>query len=130
MGTNYYARPKRAWDDDIATERPATDAYPAIHLGKHSGGWEFLFRAHPDLGLTTVTDLERFLRHPWVMIEDENGVEYSVDEFLQMATTRSTSDQDPISVGDRPRVDGGDRDLIGRCHRDVDGYPFADYEFC
>lgn len=126
MGTNYYARPRCAWDDNSATERPPVGQTPAIHLGKRSAGWEFLFRAHPDLGLTTVEALRRFLDHPWVIIEAEHGVEYSVDEFLQMATTRSTDFKDPISIGRWSRALG----RASRTHRDAEGYPFADYEFC
>jgi hypothetical protein len=115
MGTNYYARPKCAWDDNPAGERTETSAYPAIHLGKRSAGWEFLFRAHPELGVMTVGDLRRFLDHPWVVIESKTGEALSLAEFMLVATECGPA---PAKHSD------------SEVHRDERGYPFAFYEFC
>lgn len=54
MGTNYFFRQKRCEHCGAGLL-----VGPALHVGKSSVGWQFLFRAHPDLGITSVADWRR-----------------------------------------------------------------------
>lgn len=115
MSTNFYARTSDTAPDD-----------EGLHIGQHAHRAEFLFRAHPDLGLTDCEAWREFLSRPGVRIVAEYGVEYTLDEFWRQATLR------PAHVGGpnvmRLRWPGG-------AHRggewtDQHGHPFAAYEFC
>jgi hypothetical protein len=108
MSVNYYA---------VTPETPEGDE--GIHIGKHSHPYEFLFRAHPDLGLRSAAAWCGFLSRPGVQIHAENGCDETVDEFMPWATTR-------------PRYSEGMRFHPDRAvsWRDAEGNPFADYEFC
>jgi hypothetical protein len=110
MSTNYYAK----WPD-----------YPSglegLHIGKSSYGWEFLFRAHPGLELTTAAAWHRFLGHPWVDIVTEDGTAVELDEFWAQVVSRS-------EVG-APRVDNEFEESATQW-RDPSGARFAAYEFC
>jgi hypothetical protein len=67
MSTNFYLR-------DLAGEER--------HLGQRAIGWQFQFRAYPELG---ITDTQAWLRQlddaDW--IRDEYGRDYTADEFLE-----------------------------------------------
>ena len=58
------------------------DRHEVRHLGQRAGGWQFLFRAWPEIG---VVDTQSWLRQldaaEW--IKDEYGSLYTVDEFLE-----------------------------------------------
>lgn len=108
MSTNYYAK------------HPG-DTSEGLHIGKHSGGWEFLFRAHPELGLVSTESWRRFLDHPWVTIVAEYGVETSADEFWE-GVHRWHGARRPLSEQDV--------DLGPRRWRDDEGNQFLDVEFC
>lgn len=110
MSTNYYAK----WPNQPADEE-------GLHIGKHSGGCEFLWRAHKDLSIRSTQEWRRFLDHPWVTIVAEYGSEREFGDFWQLATT----------PGGKPTQDQAVPEGYGyRTWRDADGYPFADYEFC
>lgn len=119
MGTNYYAR-----HPGIA---PGEEG---LHIGKASGGWEFLWRAHPQYQLTTSAAWRAFLRHPWaqVTIVAEYGTEVSLDEFWEFATDQSGQRRNPHDTSCGHRVI--DASFQQRQWRDEAGRPFADYEFC
>lgn len=52
------------------------------HLGQRAGGWQFAFRAWPELGIIdTQTWLRQLDRAAW--IKDEYDTAYSRDEFLE-----------------------------------------------
>lgn len=110
MSVNYYAR---------TPETP--EAEEGLHIGKHVGGKEFLFRAHPDLGLVTVEAWRTFLSRPGVTIVAEHGLIEPLEEFMAEATLRPADAQ---SRGERlwPRQ--------AASFRAERGVPFADYEFC
>ena len=112
MGTNYYAKPR---------EDPLNLSGEGLHIGKSSGGWEFLWRAHKDRDLISAAAWRETLSHPSVMIVAEYGLEITLDEFWAFATHRLDSYQrqdNALSESSYPRW------------RDDEGYPFADYEFC
>ena|ERR1700677_640059 len=83
------------------------------HLGQRSGGWQFQFRAWPEIG---VMDTQAWLRQlddaEW--IKDEYGREYSVDDFLEAVEACAN---------------GRERELWGRNWRDRWGNAFSDAEF-
>lgn len=112
MGTNYYAKVKDA---------PALEP---LHIGKSSGGWEFLWRAHPELGLESVTQWRKFLDHPWVEIYTDYGSPVTLTAFTNCATEKHPSKKDQIKEAEL------DHWMLRRMWRDSAGFPFADYEFC
>ena len=113
MSTNYYA---------VTPETPEGDE--GLHIGKHAGGREFLFRAHRDLGLVTVAAWTEFLSHPDVKVMAESGYEVPVDEFMADATKRPA---DAIAAGER-RMWDWERSAVS--FRAECGVPFYDGEFC
>ena len=114
MSTNYYA---------ITPETPEDDE--GLHIGKHSGGREFLFRAHRDLGLVTVAAWTEFLSRPDVKVMAESGYEEPWEEFMADATRRPA---DAIAAGER-RMWGWERTAVSYRDDDARGVPFCEHEF-
>jgi hypothetical protein len=110
MGTTWHAKYPGQPDDE-----------PGLHIGKFSGGWEFLFRAHTELGLTSSTAWRRFLDHPWVTIVAETGVEVTASEFWEDVARRS---------GHRQHEEDAQAQLGDRMWRDSAGHVFFNVEFC
>ena len=115
MSVNYYA----------ITAEGEPDA-EGLHIGQHAGGWEFLFRAHPKLGLTTTAAWHAFLARPGVRIVAEHGGELALAEFWPDAIRRPAEAGGPNAM--RSRFGYG-RHRSGES-RDERGCPFAVYEFC
>ncbi|MEV0994627.1 hypothetical protein [Nonomuraea sp. NPDC050202] len=113
MSVNYYA---------VTPETPEGDE--GLHIGKHVGGKEFLFRAHRDLGLVTVAAWTKFLSREDVKVMAESGYEVPWQEFMADVTKRPA---DAIRAGER-RMSGWERKAVSfRAER---GVPFYDGEFC
>ncbi|GGL55115.1 hypothetical protein [Planomonospora parontospora] len=109
MSINYYAI------------TPGTDpAEEGLHIGKHSGGWEFLFRAHPDRGLTTVATWTELLTAPDVVIRDEHGRTETAEEFLAWAIRRPATSPEPMRAHAGHHIS----------YRDEGGAAFLDHAFC
>lgn len=112
MSTNYYAK-------------TTADDGDGLHIGQHVGGAEFLFRAHPDLGLSDCEAWRRFLEKPGVHIVAEHGLVEPLEEFWPAVTAR------PADVGGlhwmRARWQGHRE---GDQWRDIHGHPFDAREFC
>ena len=115
MSVNYYA---------ITPETPEGDE--GLHIGKHVGGKEFLFRAHRNLGLVSVAAWREFLSRPGVRIVAEHGLEEPLDEFMADATKRPA---DAIRAGER-RMWDWERKAVTFRDDDARGVPFYDGEFC
>lgn len=83
------------------------------HLGQRAGGWQFMFRAYPDIG---ITDTPSWLRQlgdaAW--IRDEYGRRYDIDGFLEAVEACA---------------DGKKRGLYGRDWYDALGNCFCEGEF-
>jgi len=83
------------------------------HLGQRAVGWQFQFRAWPEIG---ITETQAWLRQlddaEW--IKDEYGRNYTVDEFLEAVEACANGQQ---------------RGLYGRDWRDADGNTFCGAEF-
>lgn len=111
MSANHYAR---------HPNHPAENK--GLHIGQYSNGWEFLFRAHKDLELTSTEAWRKFLDHPWVRIVAEHGAEETSTEFWKF-----------VSNADKDRRREWEESFLSESYprwRDEDGYQFADYEFC
>jgi hypothetical protein len=113
MSINYYAR---------ETDTPADE--DGLHVGLHNAGAEFLFRAHPDKGLTDCTAWLNFLSRPGVEIVTEYGAAEPLKTFWDSAMQRSAAD----GSGLRLRFPGDHR----RRGESLDshGHPFLDEDFC
>lgn len=113
MSVNYYA---------VTPETPEGDE--GLHIGKHVGGLEFLFRAHRDLALVSVVAWREYLSQPGVRIVAEHGREESLEEFLADALKR------PADVAGGERALGSRGKAVSFRDHEARGVPFADYEFC
>ncbi|MBG0825917.1 hypothetical protein HS048_35170 [Planomonospora sp. ID91781] len=91
-----------------------------LHIGKHTGGWEFLFRAHPERGLTTVAAWTELLTAPGVVIRAEHGRTETAEEFLAWATRRPATSTEPMRAHARQHIS----------YRSEGGVPFLDHPFC
>lgn len=106
MGTNFYARhivteseyeemQKALTDRQLdKLEKLIRDAKRQYHIGKRSGGWQFLFCPHVKLRRgfgnsgevvspweNTLVSLKEYLSRPDVEIYDEYGRKFTPDEF-------------------------------------------------
>lgn len=126
MGTNYYVTGPGTELTEL------TESGPGLHIGKKSFGWDFLFRGHPDLGLTTVAKWREFVSQPGREIISEYHAIEDVDEFFKMATERP-ADAQRRGARLRPHADETyfrqDRRYY-HIDRDARGCPFMDGEFC
>lgn len=100
MGTNYYTAEKPPCD---ACKRP----HEQLHIGKASGGWEFLFAPYPELGLVTAAAW-------WAFIESRP----IIDEYDRPVTLEELK-----AIVERCR--GGD----WLTPQDCGGEPVSRYEF-
>lgn len=122
MSVNYYARTAKTPEDE-----------EGLHIGKHSGGWDFLFRAHRDLGLTDCESWKQYLTATGVEIVAESGYTVDFAEFWADALKR------PADVGGLHVMrthDSAWRDHPSSFIRpgdewtDEHGHPFSAAEFC
>jgi hypothetical protein len=70
MSINYYAH-------QIGTSPTEKD----LHIGQDAGGWEFLFRAYPERGLTTASSWYEFLSRSDIKIVAETGGDERLEDF-------------------------------------------------
>jgi hypothetical protein len=115
VGTNYFV---------TGPGVEPSDGDPGLHIGKKSFGWEFLFRGHPELGLTTVAQWRAYVAEPGRRIVSEYHQVWGTDEFFAMATRRAR----PGLLNNREyRSHSG-----GHIRKDADagGVAFDDREFC
>lgn len=82
MGTNYYAVKKKPSLYNLA-----------IHIGKSSAGWKFLFRGYQDekfnygiyrLNINSIEDWKKYLKENNVVILNEYDEEISYDNFFKL----------------------------------------------
>ncbi|MFE2755431.1 hypothetical protein ACFXGA_25855 [Actinosynnema sp. NPDC059335] len=114
MSINFYLR----------TPHDAPDA-EGLHIGQDAARTQFLFRAHPAMGLTNADAWRSFLERPGMTIVSEYGAEYPLEEFWARATLRPADAGGPNAL--YPRWPAGARG--SREWNDAAGHPFADYEF-
>lgn len=115
MSTNYYAR-------------TADTVGEGVHIGKYSGGWDFLFRAHPEASLVDCEAWHSYLSRPSVRIVDEYGVDRDLTEFWVMATRKG--ERRTHANEWRYESDSLAQHYRDKRWTDSHGHPFAAYEFC
>lgn len=94
-----------------------------LHIGQTAAGWQFLWRAHPEQGLTSVLDWRPLLEQQATSIRSEYGVELTPDELIEIGTRRAI-DGRPL----RLRDPFPDRQRPGY-HVDADGHEFCALDF-
>lgn len=125
MGTNYYLR------TDVCQH--CKRAEHAIHVGKSSAGWPFLFRGYrrwPPDGvphpITSAKEWEKFIRRAvedGAELYDEYGQEQDVAEFWEFVASKKSETAGPAAcIG--YRHGGHDSEWY-----DEEGYRFCDNEF-
>ncbi|MFJ4680545.1 hypothetical protein [Kitasatospora sp. NPDC088783] len=72
---------------------PADDE-AGLHVGQYSRGWRFLFRAHPELGLTTLAAWLELVRRPGSVVWAESRYEVCREELeADMTAARDRHDR-------------------------------------
>jgi hypothetical protein len=88
----------------------------AVHLGKSSGGWPFMFRGHPERGVVDYESWRALAASGRIVAEF--GVELTLAELEDVVVRHRSYRGDHFS---RPRP--------GQ-HDDARGNRFSNYEFC
>ncbi|NDV50187.1 hypothetical protein [Salipiger sp. PrR003] len=91
MSTNFYFRPREGREK--------------IHIGKSSQGLVFALRIHPDLGIHSLEDWQKFWQDGDII--DEYGISESA-EGLESHIERRSGGKQHVGLGERayPSVDG------------------------
>ena len=79
MGTNYYTDGEKPCE---CCGRGGEE----LHIGKSSGGWQFLFAPYPALGLTSWKAWREFLATR--AIRDEYGTSHTMDDFADLVDSK------------------------------------------
>lgn len=90
MGTNFYAVRLESAPCETCGRY---DVAEKLHIGKSSAGWCFSLHIIPEMGINTLDDWKAFLSQPRVMIEDEYGAPWGLQELLDRITKRGRSDE-------------------------------------
>lgn len=72
MGTNYYIR--------LDNNNRDSD----VHIGKSSGGWQFIFQTNPTYYHADKNSVNRFLKLHKDSLFDEYGANISIDDFWKL----------------------------------------------
>ena len=95
MGTNYYAVKKR----------PTLHNH-AIHIGKSSVGWKFLFQGYQKrelsydnfITINSIGDWEKFLSNKeWVILDEYDNLVSTTDFFKMVEEKQNTENPDNFS---------------------------------
>lgn len=100
MGTNYYARYNAC---------KCCDRFDAVHIGKQSAGWTFLFRGYVNsdetpLSIKTFSDWKKFLDSENVEIYDEYNERVSKTEFLARIQSKAPDIKQDSTVDRNLRI--------------------------
>ena len=117
MGTNFYHR------ENICE---CCNRYDEKHIGKNSYGWQFFFQGH------TTPEIRSF--KDWIgelaasgKIFDENGKEFSLDEFIQIVKEKQSQ---PNNHYDYCKEREKERGFLADDNwKDREGHPFSYSEF-
>jgi hypothetical protein len=105
MSTNYYAFGPFPGGDENGE---------GLHIGQSASGVRFLFRAHPDQGLTTLADWLSFIDRPDVTIRNEYGRDVTPGEMRETMT--QTADGRGLPLRERFRFENEDRYVTSGGH--------------
>ncbi|MFE1451907.1 hypothetical protein [Streptomyces olivaceoviridis] len=93
-----------------------------LHIGQSAAGLRFLFRAHPDLGLTTLADWLAFIDRPDVTIRNEMGRDVPAHEMKETMT--ETTDGRGLPLRQRFRFENDNQYMTSG------GHAFYQRDFC
>ncbi|MFF7335480.1 hypothetical protein [Streptomyces sp. NPDC008150] len=85
-----------------------------LHVGQSAAGLRFLFRAHPDLGLTTHAEWLAFITRPDVEIRTEAARDVTAEEMQDTMT--ETTDGRGLPLRQRFRFENKDRYITAGGH--------------
>lgn len=85
MGTNYYTVGENKTCGECGAVK---DVVKALHIGKSSGGWRFLFRGHQEEGLLTASAWWAYLETRKIV--DEYGKPVSLDELKKWVASKQS----------------------------------------
>lgn len=91
MGTNYYFSTKKYRDMPRVeyTENEYGDGIRGIHIGKSSMGWCFSLHVYPEYNINILEDWKNIINNDDEgLIVDENGDIISVDDLIEIITSR------------------------------------------
>lgn len=113
MSTNYYA----------FGPFPGGESYgEGLHIGQSAAGWRFLFRAHPEQGITTLADWDAFIERNDVTIRNEYGRDITAAEMRDTMTQATDGRGLPLRA--RFQRDNADRYVTSG------GHAFYRRDFC
>lgn len=81
IGRQFKLEKKDSWDSETPWDVFVESI--AVHLGKRSGGWKFLWNFHKNKYYSNKEELLKFIHSGRVV--DEYGEELNVEEFIKMA---------------------------------------------
>lgn len=135
MGTNYYYKskkscqhPNKETSEDGCWDCFDTD-FKMLHIGKSSKGWNFSFKAYPELGINSFQDyLEELIDKD---IYNEYGEKIKLSELYDLIKVKQKNPKNKNhTIWCR-----NDKDYSVRkhgeedCYIDVEGYSFSLVEF-
>ena len=147
MGTNFYAHriPKEheraaihkkideylngdCMLDDVLNE--LSPAEKGLHLGKMSYGWQFLWCLNPDYYNDNLKSIRTFLSLPDIIIYNEYGEKYTVDEFFDHIGPCLYMDDEHINAFCYERLHPTEFSRRDKEWTSEDGLRFTTGEFC
>lgn len=96
MSTKFYLSP--GVDSPLAELFPFVETYvklTGIHVGIRGGGWAFLLRLYPAIGLGTLQDWKREFNTPYASIVDGAGVRIPASQMIEFIEKGSRLVTDP-----------------------------------
>jgi len=118
MGTNYNA---------IYDKCGRCGRSEQIHIGKLSGGWEFMFRAHCEPQLESVADRRRWLKESGAEVRSEYGDSLSGDDFWALIErSRGKKNHVDFMENEYPHRD---RPISRDDYKDPEGWSFSRNDF-
>lgn len=121
MSTNYYARTMDMPED-----------HEGLHIGKSSVGWDFLWRGHKKLNLTSRALWEKYLNNKDISIVSEMGIVYDLTGFLDEVVNPRDGRKRIKHAHYWLRFDRNMHQtwMFDEEWVDDEGYPFCGSEFC
>lgn len=119
MGTNYYVKTETKPACPTCGHKEHIEP---LHIGKSSGGWQFLFAPYPELGLTSFAAWKVYLADKGIV--DEYGRDHTLKALEELVNVK----KDGINGFTAPRSAYGnftDEERKAHNRLDDDGYWFS-----
>lgn len=146
MGTNFYARviPKKkdmnntlkiirnyliGINPNITTD-VIEEITQRIHIGKISAGWQFLWQENSKYYQNNLKSIKKFLSRKDVLIYDEYGTKFTIDELFDEIKNSLYNDENHINIEQYYKKYPQDRIYDIEQWTTKDGLRFTSKEFC